>query len=171
MCALFGLWSYGCIIHYCEHIDYNLDFHHFTEIYTPMSCLDAIDLCLKDQACKIILESMEKYCENVHSWTEFSNKEPVCSANCLQAIIDLSLNSIGSKWSHQCICHSTNQSQLLLSHCWGMMILKRNAHKLSVISVHFASTNFHAKVFCIKLWILYPEHYILKLILYALLSQ
>ena len=70
-----------------------------------MSCLDAIDLCLKDQACKTILECMEKYCENMHSWTEFSNQEPVCSANCLQAIIDLSLNSIGSKWSHQCICN------------------------------------------------------------------
>jgi len=52
------------------------------------------------------MENMERECENVHSWNEFSEKEPVCSEKCQKAIINLSLNSIGYKWTI-CDCHKS----------------------------------------------------------------
>lgn len=76
------------------------------EVNTLMGCLDAINLCLKDQTCEKLMENMEKECQNVHSWNEFSDKEPVCSEKCQRAIINLSLHSIGSKWT-DCDCHKS----------------------------------------------------------------
>lgn len=51
------------------------------------------------------MENMELNCANVHSWTEASDKEPVCSGKCVKALNDFYRTPIGFLWG-RCDCHS-----------------------------------------------------------------
>lgn len=72
-----------------------------------MGCLAAINLCKNNKTCNKLMRTMEEECKDVQLWTEFSKEEPVCSQKCLQALLDISNNSIGYEWI-ECDCYTTN---------------------------------------------------------------
>ena len=61
-------------------------------------------MCMQDESCKQLMDDMDRKCENVHAWNEYSKNDPTCSDNCLQAEFQLALNPIGKMWS-ECDCH------------------------------------------------------------------
>ena len=53
---------------------------------------------MKEQSCKQLMDDMERKCENVHTWNEYSEISPTCSEDCFIAIFKLFRNPIGAMW-------------------------------------------------------------------------
>ena len=88
----------------------------YAESFTPKRCLDVLNLCMKEESCKQLMDDMERKCENVHTWNEYSKMTPTCSEHCFIATFRLARNPIGRMWSDcDCRLHQTLGSFLSLS--------------------------------------------------------
>ena len=49
------------------------------ESHTSKRCLDVPNMCMKDKSCNQLMADMEKKCNNIHTWNEYSMNNPTCS--------------------------------------------------------------------------------------------
>ena len=59
---------------------------------------------MKEKSCKQLMDDMERECENVHTWNEYSEISPTCSEDCFMAAFRLTQkHPIGRMWA-ECDC-------------------------------------------------------------------
>ena len=71
-------------------------------------------MCMKDESCNQLMADMERKCNNVHTWNEYSMNNPTCSDSCFQAIFQLAQNPIGEMWS-ACDCRVPQKNDTYIS--------------------------------------------------------
>ena len=71
-------------------------------------------MCMKDESCNQLMADMERKCNNVHTWNEYSMNNPTCSDSCFQAIFQLAQNPIGEMWS-TCDCRVPQKNDTYIS--------------------------------------------------------
>ena len=83
------------------------------ESLTSQRCWEVLNLCMKEKSCKQLMDDMERKCENVHTWNEYSEISPTCSEDCLIAALQLVKNPTGKMWI-ECDCR-VPQTQVAFS--------------------------------------------------------
>ena len=85
----------------------------YVESLTSQRCLEVLNLCMKEKSCKQLMDDMERKCENIHTWNEYSEISPTCSEDCFIAVLELFQNPIGAMWKG-CDCR-VPQTQSIFS--------------------------------------------------------